>query len=96
MTGLAVPSISVSVSVSLCMPGASSWQRGSAKRDVFEPAAALLCWYLNDELHASDPRLLTHQQWAIEEDPDHPTWQVVTGVEPAGSHTGNPSFSSLV
>jgi len=32
-------------------------------------AAAVLCYYLNDELHASDPRLLTHQQWAIEEDP---------------------------
>lgn len=40
-------------------------------------------WYLNDEIHASDPRLRTHQQWAIEGDSDHPTWQVVSAMDPA-------------
>ena len=39
-------------------------------------------WYLNDEIHSTDPRLRTHQQWAIEGDSDHPTWQVVTGMNP--------------
>eukprot|EP01052_Picozoa_sp_SAG31_P034960 SAG31_NODE_4155_length_3526_cov_1.607237_3_plen_131_part_00 len=34
----------------------------------FRTHPAVLCYYLNDEIRASsDPRLLTHQQWAIEE-----------------------------
>lgn len=42
----------------------------------------MFAWYLNDELHSTDPRLLTHQQWAIEGDSDHPTWSVVTALNP--------------
>jgi hypothetical protein len=43
---------------------------------------AVFAWYLNDELHSTDPRLLTHQQWAVEGDSDHPTWSVVTALDP--------------
>ena len=44
---------------------------------------ACLCLFvpsdLNDEMPPSQ-QLVAHQQWAIEDDPDHPTWQVVTGM----------------
>ena len=38
--------------------------------------------YLNDEMKPS-AQLRAHQEWAIEGDTDHPTWQVITGMQPA-------------
>jgi|EP01046_Picozoa_sp_COSAG06_P023724 hypothetical protein len=44
----------------------------------FKDHPALVAWYTNDELPATTyrPQLLTHQQWVVEGDPNHPTWQV--------------------
>ena len=49
---------------------------------AFKDHPALLCWYLNDE-RKPHPNLHTHQQWVVELDANHPTWQVVTGMQNA-------------
>ncbi len=42
---------------------------------------ALLAWYLNDERPLSMlDRLIAHQEWVEEEDPNHPTWVVLYQV----------------
>lgn len=42
---------------------------------------ALLAWYLNDERPLSMlDRLIAHQEWVEEEDPNHPTWVVLWQV----------------
>jgi len=58
--------------------------RTSEEREVrarfrqFRSHPALLAWYLNDELPLEFlPQLETHYRWAVEEDPDHPTWAVL-------------------
>ena len=45
----------------------------------FKSHPALLAWYTNDELPASlyKEQLMAHQQWAVDTDSDHPTWQVL-------------------
>ena len=44
----------------------------------FRNHSALLAWYINDELTpAYLPQLKAHQQWLIEGDPEHPSWQVL-------------------
>ena len=45
---------------------------------AFRNHSALLAWYINDELTpAYLPQLKAHQQWLIEGDTDHPSWQVL-------------------
>jgi hypothetical protein len=47
----------------------------------FRHHPALLAWYLNDELPLlMIKRLVAHQQWVEELDPDHPTWVVLFQV----------------
>ena len=42
----------------------------------FRKHPALLAYYLNDEMGTEWlPQLTKHYQWAMAEDPDHPTWQ---------------------
>lgn len=44
----------------------------------FSNHSALLAWYTNDELTTDYlPQLKAHQQWLVEDDPDHPSWQVL-------------------
>jgi hypothetical protein len=44
----------------------------------FSNHSALLAWYTNDELTpAFLPQLKAHQQWLIEDDPNHPSWEVL-------------------
>jgi hypothetical protein len=46
----------------------------------FRHHPAVLAWYIKDDgIKPTDPRVLTHHQWAIEEDADHPTWQIQPG-----------------
>jgi hypothetical protein len=43
--------------------------------------SALLLWYTNDELGPTwRDRLLNHQRWVEEDDPNHPTWSVIYQV----------------
>ncbi len=45
----------------------------------FRSHPALLTWYLNDELTESFiPAMEAHQRWVMEDDPDHPSWMVLT------------------
>ncbi|HQL71730.1 MAG TPA: hypothetical protein PLD58_01040 [Phycisphaerae bacterium] len=48
----------------------------------FRDHPALLAWYLNDELPQSFmDRLEAHQKWAVQDDPNHPTWVVLYQVD---------------
>ena len=50
-------------------------------REFRDHPAALLAWYLNDELPQTFmPRLEAHQRWVAEDDPNHPTWAVLYQV----------------
>ena len=46
----------------------------------FRSHPAVLAWYLQDE-DSPDmaPQIARHQQWVVDEDPDHPTWQNLEG-----------------
>jgi len=58
-------------------------EQGRIRRIVrrFRDHPALLAWYLNDELPQSYmPRLVAHNRWTAEEDPNHPTWAVLYQV----------------
>jgi hypothetical protein len=48
----------------------------------FRRHPSLLAWYLNDEKKPCTA-LDAHYSWMITADPDHPTWQVVTGMDNA-------------
>jgi hypothetical protein len=44
----------------------------------FRNHSALLTYYINDELSPLFvPQLLAHQQWLVDGDPNHPSWQVL-------------------
>jgi hypothetical protein len=61
------------------------WVRSRFK--AFREHPALLGWYLNDELPQTYlPRLNAHQQWAMEEDPQHPTWVVLCHPSTVGDY----------
>lgn len=48
---------------------------------------ALLAWYLNDELPVTMmDRLVAHQRWVEEEDPNHPTWVVLYQIDQVGRY----------
>lgn len=54
---------------------------------LYRDHPALLAWYLNDELPASMmDRLVAHQRWVEEEDPNHPTWVVLYQVDQVGRY----------